>query len=61
LYAADISPVPNGFEQRIGETSIENILHRLIAEKVVENFVVLSGLIFCVLHPDNRQTNDHDW
>ena len=50
LYAEDISPVPNGFEQRIGDTSIENILHRLLAEKMVENSVVRSGLIFCLLH-----------
>jgi hypothetical protein len=39
LYAPEVSPVPNRFEQGITEARIENILHRLFAQEVVDTKV----------------------
>src|SRR3989442_15256842 len=36
LYVIDITPVPNRFENSIGETESQNILNRLFSEIVID-------------------------
>ncbi len=37
LYVLDIVAIPNGFEKGVGKTEIQKILHRLLAEIMVDS------------------------